>query len=174
MSAVLERQYESSPIHGSNAPYVEAIYESYLHDPGSVSEEWRRYFAGFGDTQRDVPHRPIIRAVRERPQQSLADAAGIGWEGSPPSEQASEKQAAVSRLIQVYSLRGHQIADLDPLGLWKRSTPAVPEAGFSRDRRSRPGRRVLHWRACRLRARADEAQGHPGSAGTSLLRPDSN
>ena len=130
MSAVLERQYESSPIHGSNAPYVEAIYESYLHDPGSVSEEWRRYFAGFGDTQRDVPHRPIIRAVRERPQQSVADAAGIGWEGSPPSEQASEKQAAVSRLIQVYSLRGHQIADLDPLGLWKRSTPAVLKLDF--------------------------------------------
>jgi len=38
---------------------------------------------------------------------------------------ASEKQAAVSRLIQVYSLRGHQIADLDPLGLVKRHTPGV-------------------------------------------------
>ena len=130
MSAVLERQYESSPIHGSNAPYVEALYESFLHDPGSVSAEWRRYFNGFGDTQRDVPHRPIIRAVRERPQQSLAVAAGIGWEGSPPTEQASEKQAAVSRLIQVYSLRGHQIADLDPLGLWQRSTPAVLKLDF--------------------------------------------
>ena len=130
MSALLERQYESSPIHGSNAPYVEALYEAYLDDPDSVSEEWGRYFGGFGDTQRDVPHRPIIRAVRERPQQSLAVAAGIGWEGSPPSEQASEKQAAVSRLIQVYSLRGHQIADLDPLGLWKRSTPAVLKLDF--------------------------------------------
>ena len=42
-----------------------------------------------------------------------------------PKTQASEKQAAVSRLIQVYSLRGHQIADLDPLGLWQRHTPAV-------------------------------------------------
>jgi 2-oxoglutarate dehydrogenase E1 component len=31
----------------------------------------------------------------------------------------------VSRLIQVYSLRGHQIADLDPLGLWERPAPAV-------------------------------------------------
>ena len=37
----------------------------------------------------------------------------------------SEKQAAVSRLIQVYSLRGHQIADIDPLGLMQRHTPGV-------------------------------------------------
>ena len=166
MSAVLERQYESSPIHGSNAPYVEALYDAYLDDPGSVSEEWRRYFGEFGDTQgevshrrmvrdvprqpvaRDVPHRPAGRDVprqpdareapdhpvvddaRSRPRQSLAVAAGIGWEGGPPAEQASEKQAAVSRLIQVYSLRGHQVADLDPLGLWERSTPAVMKLDF--------------------------------------------
>ncbi|MYJ95602.1 MAG: 2-oxoglutarate dehydrogenase E1 component, partial [Proteobacteria bacterium] len=162
----LQRQYESSPIHASTAPYVEALYEAYLDDPGSVSEEWRRYFGEFGDTQgdvshrrmvreahrqptaRDVPHRPVGRSVprqqparevperpvvddvQTRPQQSLAVAAGIGWEGSPPAEQASEKQAAVSRLIQVYSLRGHQIADLDPLGLWQRSIPAVMKLDF--------------------------------------------
>ena len=38
---------------------------------------------------------------------------------------ANEKQAAVSRMIQVYSLRGHQIADLDPLGLMDRHVPGV-------------------------------------------------
>ncbi|MBN8281387.1 MAG: 2-oxoglutarate dehydrogenase E1 component, partial [Gammaproteobacteria bacterium] len=32
---------------------------------------------------------------------------------------------AVSRLIQVYSLRGHQIADLDPLGMQERPMPNV-------------------------------------------------
>ena len=38
---------------------------------------------------------------------------------------AEEKQSAVSRLIQVYSLRGHQIADLDPLKLQDRPVPGV-------------------------------------------------
>ncbi len=175
MSAVLERQYESSAIHGSNAPYVEALYEAYLDDPASVSGEWRRYFGQFGDTQGEVLHRPMVRDVPEgpvvddvserpvvhdvperpvvrdvpkrhvvhdvpgravdsdaqtQPRQSLAVAAGIGWEGGPPAGQASEKQAAVSRLIQVYSLRGHQVADLDPLGLWERSVPAVLKLDF--------------------------------------------
>ena len=167
MSAVLDRQYESSPIQGGNAPYVEALYESYLQDPGSVSAEWQRYFGGIGgekprdvprqaivSTERARPHEPIVSVEREepqqpiarpererhqqpiarpegeRPRQSLAVAAGIGWEGSPPIEQVSEKQAAVSRLIQVYSLRGHQVADLDPLDLWERSTPAVMKLDF--------------------------------------------
>ena len=167
MSAVLDRQYESSPIQGGNAPYVEALYESYLQDPVSVSAEWQRYFGGIGgekprdvprqqivSTERVRPHEPIVSVEREepqqpiaspererhqqpiarpegeRPRQSLAVAAGIGWEGSPPIEQVSEKQAAVSRLIQVYSLRGHQVADLDPLDLWERSTPAVMKLDF--------------------------------------------
>ncbi len=130
MSAVLERQYESSPLQGSNAPYVEALYDSYLRDPDSVSAEWRRYFGAFGDPPREVPHEPSVGSGVERPRQSLADAAGIGWEGTPPTGQASAKQAAVSRLIQVYSLRGHQVADLDPLGLWQRTTPAVMKLDF--------------------------------------------
>jgi 2-oxoglutarate dehydrogenase E1 component len=44
---------------------------------------------------------------------------------APRVAAANEKQAAVSRLIQVYSLRGHQIADLDPLGLLDRRVPVV-------------------------------------------------
>ena len=124
MGAVLEKQYQSSPIHGANAPYVEALYEAYLDNPDSVAQEWRRYFEEIAGADHDVPHRPIVRAMRQRSRQSLA-AAGIGSEATPDTGQASEKQAAVSRLIQVYSLRGHQIADLDPLGLWERPTPAV-------------------------------------------------
>lgn len=130
MSAVLDQQYDTSPIHGSNAPYVEGLYETYLQNPDAVSKEWRRYFGSFAGTERDVVHRPAGRATRQRPRESLAVAAGIGWEASPTTDQASEKQAAVSRLIQVYSLRGHQIADLDPLGLWERTTPAVLKLDF--------------------------------------------
>ena len=43
---------------------------------------------------------------------------------------ASAKQAAVSRLIQVYANRGHLIANLDPLGLQKRAKPYVLELTY--------------------------------------------
>ncbi len=130
MGAVLEQQYESSPIHGSNAPYVEGLYEAFLENPESVSPQWRRYFGGFAGPDRDAAHRPSLRTPTRRPRESLAVAAGIGWEASPTDGQASAKQAAIARLIQVYSLRGHQIADLDPLGLWDRPTPAVLKLDF--------------------------------------------
>ena len=130
MGAVLDRQYESSPIHGSNAPYIEGLYEAFLENPANVSPQWRRYFGGFAGSDRDVSHRPVIRTLTRKPRESLAVAAGIGWETSPTDGQASVKQAAVSRLIQVYSLRGHQIADLDPLGLWDRPIPAVLKLDF--------------------------------------------
>ena len=130
MGAVLDRQYESSPIHGSNAPYIEGLYEAFLENPENVSPQWRRYFGGFAGSDRDVSHRPVIRTLTRKPRESLAVAAGIGWETGPTDGQASVKQAAVSRLIQVYSLRGHQIADLDPLGLWNRPIPAVLKLDF--------------------------------------------
>ncbi len=125
MSTRLQRQYESSPFHGANAPYVEALYESYLEDPASVSIEWRRLFIGLGgDESQDVAHTPIVAALTRRLRSPGVPGLNGGAVAAPAS-QASEKQAAVSRLIQVYGMRGHQIADLDPLGLWERHTPAV-------------------------------------------------
>jgi 2-oxoglutarate dehydrogenase E1 component len=126
--STVERQYESSPLQGANAAYVEWLYEQYLAEPGSVPVEWQRYFGTLGADTPDVAHGPIVRAVgkRVRAQAARALVSGAGAPDAP----ASEKQAAVSRLIQVYSLRGHQIADLDPLGLWERPVPTVLRLDF--------------------------------------------
>ncbi|MCW0468873.1 hypothetical protein OH492_06160 [Vibrio chagasii] len=35
---------ESSHLAGANATYVEELYELYLRDPDSVSDEWRSVF----------------------------------------------------------------------------------------------------------------------------------
>jgi 2-oxoglutarate dehydrogenase E1 component len=127
MSTLLERQYRSTPLNGANAPYVEALYEAYLEDPASVPERWGQYFESLGGRGEDVSHGPLVEALGKRLRGRRAAA---GQWPAPTSTQASEKQAAVSRLIQVYSLRGHQIADLDPLGLWDRHVPAVLKFDF--------------------------------------------
>ena len=33
----------------SNVSFIESMYRSYLRDPSSVSEDWRRYFANWGN-----------------------------------------------------------------------------------------------------------------------------
>jgi 2-oxoglutarate dehydrogenase E1 component len=126
MSTLLD-QYATSHLQGANATYVEWLYEQYLADPNSVPAEWRQYFGTLGGRKPDVPHRPIVEGVAKRVRQrGSAVAAAPASDGAP----AIEKQAAVSRLIQVYSLRGHQVADLDPLGLWQRPAPAVLSFDF--------------------------------------------
>jgi 2-oxoglutarate dehydrogenase E1 component len=126
MSTFLD-QYSTSHLQGANATYVEWLYEQYLADPNAVPAEWRQFFGSLAGPKPDVPHGPIIEAVAKRVRQRVAAVAAASAAGDAP---AIEKQAAVSRLIQVYSLRGHQIADLDPLGLWQRPAPAVLSFDF--------------------------------------------
>ena len=124
MSNSLKEQYAQTPLFGGNASAVEALYERYLERPDTVPDEWRIYFQSLGDAATEVSH-ATVRA------QMLASAKG-GKRGKTVRSSAigatapsGEKQAAVSRLIQVYSLRGHQIADIDPLGLMARPMPGV-------------------------------------------------
>ena len=119
MSKSLEERYLSSPLFGGNAPFVEQAYEQYLHDPASVGDELRNYFDGLGPRSgQETPRGPVEEALRElalRPLQSSA--------GSAPDETALARQAAVMQLIEAYRMRGHLLADLDPLALVR---PAMP------------------------------------------------
>jgi 2-oxoglutarate dehydrogenase E1 component len=124
MGTSLKDQYATTPLFGSNASAVEALYEQFLADPGSVPDAWRRYFETLGDPDTEVVHSTIRQGLLESAREggrarTLAPARRAAATSTP------EKQAAVARLIQVYSLRGHQIADIDPLGLMERRIPGV-------------------------------------------------
>jgi len=116
--------WDSAHLSGGNAAYVEELYELYLHDPNAVPEEWRTYFqklpAG-GSASADVSHSTIrdhfvLLGKNQRRAQPVSA-------GSVSSEH-EKKQIEVLRLIQAYRVRGHQAAQLDPLGLQQRTVPA--------------------------------------------------
>ena len=124
MGSSLKEQYATTPLFGSNASAVEALYEQYLNDPGSVPAGWRGYFESLGDPQGEIAH----SRIREELLESARDGGRprqLRPGGRKVATSSAEKQAAVARLIQVYSLRGHQIADIDPLGLMERRVPGV-------------------------------------------------
>ncbi len=115
MSALIDFWKSSSALYGGNAAFVEALYERYLQDPASVPAGWRAHFDRFHrEATGEVPHGPIrqnfIRLARETRPAALNPAVCL-------SPAAAEKQAAVLRLINAYRVRGHQVADLDPLHL---------------------------------------------------------
>jgi len=124
MSDSLKEQYASTPLFGGNASAIEALYEQFLADPDSVPATWRDYFQTLGADDTEVVHSAIrdelLRGARNRRKVQGKPAAGASHAAS-----SGARQDAVSRLIQVYSLRGHQIADIDPLGLMDRPVPGV-------------------------------------------------
>jgi 2-oxoglutarate dehydrogenase complex dehydrogenase (E1) component-like enzyme len=60
MNGLLKQFQESSALYGSNAYYIEDLYEQYLENPQSVAESWREKFAAFSTGVTDTPHSPIV------------------------------------------------------------------------------------------------------------------
>jgi len=103
------KEFEStSTLFGSNAPFIEELYEQYLADAQSVSPEWRAYFDELRGGADDVAHAPVVASFRElarnrRVQTAMVDATTM------------HKQVLVLRLISKYRTLGMLAADLDPL-----------------------------------------------------------
>lgn len=129
MSDSLRALLDSTPLGAGNAPYLESLYEQFLADPASVAPKWRDYFRSVGDgSATETAHGPIRAALVQRAREARV-TAGVTSAG-PALNDASAKQGAVSRLIQVYANRGHLLADIDPLGLMRRPVPEVLELQY--------------------------------------------
>lgn len=113
MSNLLKQFRESSSFYGSNASYIEDLYEQYLEDPDSVAPSWQKQFANLHTGKaHDTPHSPIVERfanLAKSTQGRLAKLQGF-------TEESVKKQSAVARLINNYRVRGHQRAQNNPLG----------------------------------------------------------
>ena len=123
------RQWSTSHLSGSNATYVEELYEAYLQDPNSVPDQWRDNFDKLprvNGTEGDIPHSTIrdhflYLARNKNRVQPLAV--------SSVSSEHEKKQVKVLQLVAGYRVRGHQKANLDPLGIMDRES--VPDLELS-------------------------------------------
>src|SRR5713226_787341 len=123
--SVMKEFLSSSYLFGSNAPFIEELYEAYLDDPQSVPGEWREYFdrlqlapAGDGSAGRDVAHAPIIESFAQRAQTGAARR-------TPAVAGLDRKQVSVIQLVAEYRVRGVFRADIDPLK--RRERPRIAE-----------------------------------------------
>ena len=119
---LMELMWKSGHISGSSAAYVEELYEEFLTDPLSISEQWREYFeslsASNGDDHPEVSHAQIKKHFKVLGKASRY-ARVLSNDKIVDSEHES-KQVQVLLLISSYRIRGHQKAKLDPLGLMYR------------------------------------------------------
>ena len=110
---------EESPSSHS-LEFVETLYFKYLDDPSSVEPEWRAYFDQMA--RGDDGGRPAPGPSFE--PRSIFNPAGDGAARVGRVSDMVVRQDRVDQLVRAYRVRGHSLADLDPLG---RPRPHHPE-----------------------------------------------
>jgi len=126
----MEQLWSTSQLAGGNVAYIEELFETYLRDPNEVPEEWRNYFDKLPrvdeNTSTDTPHKPIreqflLLSKNQHRARPVSQGA--------VSSDHERKQIQVLALIHAFRGRGHQQANLDPLGLMQRES--VPDLDLS-------------------------------------------
>ena len=144
----------TSALDGTNGAYIEQLYARYQTDPASVDSSWADYFASLSEqsthgpswARGDWPPAPNDELTAALDGQWPSDLQGK-IERTHPNASADEIKRAVLdsmralMLIRAFRIRGHLIADLDPLGM--RKTGSHPELspefhGFSANDMDRP------------------------------------
>ena len=158
--------HASSFLQGHNAEYIEQLYARYATDPNAVDEAWQSFFRQLGDTEIDAKREaagPSWARADWPPQPNDELTSALDGQWAEPAKQAEkiktkavEKGVSVSdeqirqavvdsiralMLIRAYRIRGHLVADLDPLGM--RDQTPHPELdpksyGFSEADMDRP------------------------------------
>ncbi len=144
--------HASSFMQGHNAEYLEQLYAQYAKDPGAVDAAWAEFFKAMGDAEPDVrkeaegpswartdwppmPSDDLTGALTGEWAEVDAKAAGTKIRDKAAATGVTVSDEQIKRavldsiralmLIRAYRIRGHLVADLDPLGM--RATTPHPE-----------------------------------------------
>lgn len=113
-SSNLQNEWASSYLSGGSMAYVDSLYEDYLADPNSVSDDWRAIFSALPKTNgadSDVSHREIREYFLQNADKKVSHVI----------QSADSQQYQVANLINDFRSLGHLAADLDPLGMAERT-----------------------------------------------------
>ncbi len=138
--------HASSFLQGHNADYIEQLYARYAENPGAVDDAWRQFFSSLGDAGSDAKAEAAGPSWARAdwpptPNDELTAALDGMWPADPSDAKAAgekikakaadhgvaitEEQVRSAVLdsiralmiIRAYRIRGHLVADLDPLGV---------------------------------------------------------
>jgi len=135
--------HASSFLQGHNADYIEQLHARFAENPGSVDESWQAFFNSLGDTATEARAEAAGPSWGRRdwppvPNDDLTAALDGQWPADPKAAgdkikaKAAEKGFDMSEaqvreavldsiralmIIRAYRIRGHLIADLDPLNM---------------------------------------------------------
>lgn len=121
---------QSSFLYSANADFIAELFKRYSENPASVDPSWQSFFQGLNDDARAMLEE--LRGASWAPAKADKiignghDAALEPKKGDMKAVGATVSESAILdsiraiMLIRVYRVRGHLLANLDPLGLVQR------------------------------------------------------
>ena len=120
---------KTSFLAGNNSEFIKEFYADYISDPNSLPESWRKFFDGLSDDEKLIyqdlngpswsPEKKIKKLRSFTEKQNILDETSADLNLSSV-KQASKDSVRAIMLIRAFRIRGHLIANLDPLEIQKK------------------------------------------------------
>jgi len=134
----------------ANLAFIEQLYAEFLRDPASIPQPWQAYFHAMAQGDRFGSASRLGPSFRTR---SIFDPPARGnSKGHGPAVTIDTQQDRVDQLVRAYRVRGHTVAQIDPLHHPRPHRPELKPGfyGFTRADMDRPfSSRTIHGPAAR-------------------------
>ena len=120
---------KTSFLAGMNSEFINEFYSDFITDPESLPESWKKFFEGLSDKEKLIldnlrgpswsPEKKFTKVKIELENKNKERESSTDL-NSKSVKQASKDSVRAIMLIRAYRIRGHLIANLDPLSIQKR------------------------------------------------------
>ena len=120
---------KTSFLAGNNSEFINEFYADYISDPNSLPESWRMFFDGLSEDEKIIydnlkgpswgPQKKIKKPFSKLEENKVNNGNTIDL-NSNSVKQASKDSVRAIMLVRAYRIRGHLIANLDPLSIQKK------------------------------------------------------
>lgn len=117
-------QTKLSVLNATNALYLEEMFEKYVDEHNSRSDDWEKFFVQYKSIDAHQSTNKSHSKIREKFVR-LANRQSISTLVEDVSKDLPSSQGAVTQLINAYRTHGHKIASVDPLNLNQKE--GIPE-----------------------------------------------
>jgi 2-oxoglutarate dehydrogenase E1 component len=131
---------KTSFLAGNNSEFINEFYADFLTDPTSLPESWRKFFEGLSEEEKLIYE--DLKGPSWSPEKKVNLKQKKDTEKEPTKidskniKQETKDSVRAIMLIRAYRIRGHLIANLDPLSLQeKKEHPELKleTYGFTKD-----------------------------------------
>ena len=119
---------KTSFLQGGNSTFIKELYLKYLDNPNSIPHSWIEFSDGLNEDQEIIKKEILGPSWAKKNnilstnvlKKNLAKDNKISTNNTEVSEKEKENSVKAIALIRAYRIRGHLIANLDPLGMMER------------------------------------------------------